>query len=280
MISGAAKLAGVIGWPVAHSLSPRLHNHWLSELGIDGAYVPLAVAPEALGEAVRALPKLRFRGCNVTIPHKEAVMQYLDEIDPVARSIGAVNTVIVRDGKLVGTNTDAYGFMENLRHSVTNIAPYLERVVIYGAGGAARAVIYGLIEAGAKQMTIINRSAERARALAKHLAPFPIAILAASDVHGIAAAEAQATLLVNTTSLGLKDNQESPSMLEHVDRGALVVDIIYTPLLTPFIARAQAHGNRTVDGLGMLIHQAVPGFEAWFGATPAVTQAVRELLLA
>ncbi len=274
MISGGAALAGVIGWPVAHSLSPKLHNHWLKELGIDGAYMPLAVRPEHLGQAVKALPLLGFKGFNITVPHKQAVMEHLDSIDDAARKIGAVNTVTIStSGTLHGTNTDAYGFMENLKNALSDTVPHLKHPVILGAGGAARAVIHGLIGAGAEEITLLNRTPARAASLAEHFAPFPIHVHPLDDNKALS----RATLVVNTTSIGLDGAGAPIHDFSSVERQAPVADIVYGE--TAFLTLAKAAGHPTVSGIGMLIHQAVPGFEAWFGRRPEVTPALARMLL-
>lgn len=275
-ISGGARLAGVMGWPIGHSLSPRIHGYWLETLGIDGAYVPLAVASENLTDALRALPKLGFAGVNITIPHKQAALAALDHVDDLARRIGAVNTVTVgAGGTLAGSNTDAFGFIEHLRAG----APRLEfgggPVVILGAGGAARGVAVALIDAGAADIRLLNRTRARAEALAGDLGA-GIEIL---DWRERADALDGAALLVNTTSLGMTGAEALDLSLEKLPSSAVVNDIVYAPLQTPLLAAARARGNDVVDGLGMLLHQARPGFAAWFGAEPEVTPGLRDHIL-
>jgi shikimate dehydrogenase len=275
-LSGKAKLAGVMGWPVSHSRSPRLHGYWLQSLGIDGAYVPLAVSPDNLADAIKALPKLGFRGVNLTVPHKEAVIELLDAVEPQAKRIGAVNTVVVReDGSLYGKNTDAFGFYENLRQGAPHWQPGQGPALVLGAGGAARAVVAALIEAGVPDIRLANRNLDRARQLAADLGgPItPIAWDQRSD------ALAGAALLVNTTTLGMEGQPPLEIDLGALPTDAVVNDIVYVPLETDLLARARARGNAVVDGLGMLLWQAVPGFEAWFGATPQVTPALRDFVL-
>ena len=274
-ISGAARLAGVMGWPIGHSLSPRIHGYWLETLGIDGAYVPLAVAPENLADALRALPKLGFAGVNITIPHKQTALAALDHVDDLARRIGAVNTVTVgAGGTLAGSNTDAFGFIENLRAG----APRLEfggaPVVILGAGGAARGVAVALIDAGAADIRLLNRTRARAEALAGDLGGIEIL-----DWRERADALDGAALLVNTTSLGMTGAAALDLSLEKLPSSAVVNDIVYAPLQTPLLAAARARGNEVVDGLGMLLHQARPAFAAWFGAEPEVTPGLRDHIL-
>ncbi len=275
-LSGAARVAGVIGWPVTHSLSPRLHNHWLETYGIDGAYVPLAVRPEHLTEAVRALPKLGFVGANVTIPNKIAVCGALDRIEPEAERIGAVNTIIIgEDGGLTGSNTDGFGFLESIRAALPDWSPQPEPAVMLGAGGAARAVLSALLDAGIAAVRLVNRSRERAEALA---APYGERVVLIDWDHRLAALDGTA-LLVNTTTLGMTGQPPLDLALDRLPTDAVVVDIVYRPLITPLLAAAAARGNRVVDGLGMLFHQARPGFHAWFGVDPEVTPALRATVL-
>lgn len=274
--SGAARLAGVVGWPVAHSRSPRLHGFWLDRHGIDGAYVPLAVHPDNLDRAIRALPALGFRGVNVTVPHKRTVMPICDRIDPLADRIGAVNTIVAGvDGSLTGSNTDAFGFVENLRQS-GEWNPAGGSAAVIGAGGAARAVCVGLIDAGVPEIRLVNRTENRARALADEFGP---------KIHAMPWARREdsldgATLLVNTTSLGMTGQPALELTLDALPADAVVNDIVYAPLETDLLAAARARGNPVVDGLGMLLHQARPAFEAWFGVMPAVDDETRRFILA
>jgi shikimate dehydrogenase len=276
-ISGNATLAGVMGWPIAHSLSPRIHNYWLREMGIDGAYVPLAVAPENLAGALHAMPKLGFAGVNITIPHKEAALAALNHgdnhVDDLARRIGAVNTVTVgSDGRLTGTNTDGFGFMENLRDHAPDLELDSGRVVVLGAGGAARGVIAGLIDAGARDICILNRTQARADVLAADLGQE--AAIRVTGWESRTEVLAGAVLLVNTTSLGMTGAGALDLSLDALPAAAAVADVVYTPLETPLLAAARGRGNVAVDGLGMLLHQARPGFAAWFGSEPQVTPAL------
>ena len=282
-LTGKAKLAGVMGWPVGHSRSPQLHGHWLARYGIDGAYVPLPVRPENLAEALAALPKLGFAGVNLTVPHKEAALTMMAEIEPLARRIGAVNTVIVRpDGTLLGRNTDAYG----VRMCLDEGAPQWRRgsgpAVVLGAGGAARAVVAALLDTsgkdagGVSELRLVNRSRTRAEALA---AAFGGNI----RVYGfdeVAPALAGATLLVNATTLGMTGQPPLALALAPLDQAASVLDLVYAPLETELLRAARARGLTAVDGLGMLLHQARPGFAAWFGVDPEVTPELRAAVLA
>ncbi|MDG4574719.1 MAG: shikimate dehydrogenase [Defluviicoccus sp.] len=268
MLSGRARIAGVIGWPVAHSLSPRLHGFWLRHYGIDGAYIPLPVAPQDLEAVVKALPKLGFVGANVTIPHKETVIAHLDHVAPLAQKVGAVNTLIVGDdGKISGLSTDGFGFLASLSASQPGWQAAAGAAVVIGAGGAARAIVQALIEAGVPEIRLVNRTARRARVLADHLGG-PITLI---DWQDRAAALESSNLLVNATSLGMRGEPPLALALDALPREAVVADIVYVPLLTELLASAAARGNRVVDGLGMLLHQARPAFAAWFGIEPEVT---------
>jgi len=276
MISGKARLAGVMGWPVSHSQSPRLHGFWLDRYGIDGAYVPLPVRPEDFEAGLRALPKLGFAGVNVTVPHKEAALQLVDEVDPIARQIGAVNTIVVKkDGSLAGFNTDAFGFMENMLQ-ISSTPPNPDRpAVILGAGGAARAVLASLIDFGLSEIRIANRTIERAEALAQSFAG-PLHV---QDWNNLDRAMEGAGLLVNTTSLGMTGKPPLELSLDRLPSEAIVYDIVYSPLRTSLLETAAARGNPTIDGLGMLLHQARSGFEKWFGTLPDVTDELRQHVL-
>jgi shikimate dehydrogenase len=276
-LTGGTRLAGIMGWPVAHSLSPRLHGHWLHRYGLDGAYVPLAVAPERLEQALRALPALGFAGVNLTIPHKEAAVSLLDRLSPVAERIGAVNTVVVEpDGTLSGDNTDGFGFIAALSESRVGWQAVAGPAVVLGAGGAARAVAVALLDAGAPEVRLLNRTPDRARALAGELGGSSYAV----DWAERSAALDGAALLVNTTSLGMRGQPPLVLALDALPRTALVTDVVYTPLITALLAVARARGNPVVDGLGMLLHQARPGFHAWFGVDPAVDEVLRAAVLA
>jgi shikimate dehydrogenase len=275
ILSGKAKVAGIFGWPIAHSRSPRLHGFWLERHGIDGIYVPLAVAPENFEAAFRALPALGFRGVNITVPHKEAALAACDEVDPQAQRIGAVNTVVIDpSGQLIGSNTDAFGFIENLRGSSRWEAAAGPAVVL-GAGGAARAIAVALIVAGAPEVRIANRTRSRAESLAEDLGEG----VAVVDWDARADALADAALLVNATTLGMDGHEPLDMDLENLPKRAVVTDIVYTPLQTKLLADAAARGNPTVDGLGMLLYQAQPGFEQWFGVRPEVDDALRRFVL-
>lgn len=276
ILSGKARLAGVIGWPVSHSLSPRLHGYWLRQYRIDGAYLPLPVRPEALSPVIASLAELGFRGVNVTIPHKQAVLRLCTNVDSTAERIGAVNTVAFRDGGLHGSNSDAFGFLENLQRGAPDWQPAAGPAVVLGAGGAARAVIVALLDAGVPGIRLVNRTLARAEALAEAFGER----VAACPWEDAESELAEARLLVNSTSLGMTGQPDLALDLTALPRIAVVTDLVYAPLETPLLAAAKARGNTAVDGLGMLLHQARPGFEAWFGQRPEVTEDLRRFLLA
>ena len=268
-------LAGVMGWPVAHSRSPLIHSHWIAQYGLRGAYVPLPVQPDTLEAALRALPVLGFAGCNLTIPHKIAAVDIVDELEPLAQRIGAANTIVVRaDGSLLGRNTDAFGFIANLREAQPQWRADAGPAVMLGAGGAARAVLAGLLEAGATEVRICNRTLDTAQQLAHDFATWGTARLQAVPWQERHSALAGAALLVNTTSQGMQGQAPLDIRLDALPTTALVTDIVYTPLQTPLLQAAAARGNPTAQGLGMLIHQARPAFEAWFGVLPQTTPAL------
>ena len=276
-LSGRAKLAGVFGWPVAHSRSPRLHGFWLERHAIDGAYLPFAVRPENLAAALNALPVLGLRGVNLTVPHKEAALGLVDRASEEARRIGAVNTIVVDgDGGLEGRNTDGYGFLAHLKASAPGWRSASGPAVLLGAGGAARAIAVALIEAGVPELRLVNRTADRAAGLAKalsgNIAPVPW-----QDRN---LALAGAALLVNSTTLGMVGQPPLDIDLSRLPRKAPVYDIVYAPLETPLLAAARARGHPCIDGIGMLLHQARPGFAAWFGVEPEVTAELRSFVLA
>lgn len=273
MITAEAKLAGVMGWPVAHSISPLVHNYWLQLHGIDGAYIPLPVRPEHLQTSLRALPCMGFTGVNLTLPHKAEAVAWVDRIDETARIVGAINTVTIdRNGKLVGSNNDVFGFCEHLRQGIGNLAPYLKNIVLLGAGGAARGICHGLVQLGADTINVVNRTAAHADAVAK-ISPRIKTISWEERERKLESA----TMLVNTTSLGMQGKPRLEIKLEALPKDALVTDIVYRPLITLLLKEATERGNPTLDGLGMLLHQAVPAFEAWFGVKPQVNGQVREL---
>ncbi len=272
ILTGSSRLAGVAGWPVAHSRSPRIHNTWLSRYGIDGVYVPLPIRPEDFSSVIPALAKAGFAGVNVTIPHKEAAFAICARIDDFARRAGAVNTLIFTPHGIEGLNTDGYGFVANLRAHGVN--PAAGPVLILGAGGAARGIGVALQDEGA-QITITNRTPERAVALAAALPPAKVLPWESRD-----AALGDYALLVNTTSLGMVNEPPLPMSLSRAAPGLTVADIIFAPLETQLLADARLQGLQAVGGLGMLLHQAVPGFEAWFGIRPVVDDELYRIVVA
>jgi len=274
-VTGAAKLAGIVGWPVAHSLSPRLHGHWLEQYQIDGSYIPLAVRWEYFASVLKSLRDVEFRGLNVTVPHKEAAFAVAHEVDDAARAAGAANLLIFADGKILGRNTDAPGLAASLTESLGADAIRGKAATVLGAGGAARAVVLALANLGAAEVRIVNRDRHRAETLAATMKPFTRATLA---VGTWPVAAADSALLVNATSAGMHGNAPLDISLDVLPKSAAVCDIVYNPLETDLLKLAKLRGHRTIDGLGMLMHQAVPSFEAFFGVKPAVTPALRALL--
>ena len=269
-------LAGVMGWPVMHSRSPLMHNHWFEQQGLRGSYVPLAIAPGGLEPALRALAPLGFSGCNLTIPHKQDAMAIVDEVDAVARAIGAISCVVVRpDGTLFGTNNDWLGFMANLRSAYPDWQPEAGPVTVIGAGGGARAVCYGLAQAGVSEIRLVNRTRARAEAVAAQLSA-PITVI---DWQDRAQALAGVSLVVNTTSQGMVGMAPLDLALDHLPPSAIVADIIYTQLQSPLLEQAAARGHQTLNGLGMLLYQGVPAWKLWFGVEPQVTETLRELMV-
>lgn len=269
-------LAGVIGAPVAHSRSPRLHGHWLAQYNLAGAYVPLHVEAGDLQQVLRILPKAGFVGVNVTIPHKEAALEIADQVSLTARRIGAANTLsFLPDGGVHADNTDATGFINNLRDGAPKWQPDRAPAVVLGAGGASRAVIVALLDAGVPLIHLSNRSRARADALA--LAFGPLVQVVPWEKRD--ACLQGAGLVVNTTSLGMTGQLPLDLPLDTLPDHAVVTDIVYSPLDTPLLCAARARGLHTVDGLGMLLHQGVPGFERWFGQRPVVDEATRAAVL-
>ena len=269
-------LAGVIGTPISHSRSPRLHQFWLRKYGLPGHYIPMDLASADLEEAIRVLPKLGFVGVNVTIPHKEHVMSLADLVSDRAALIGSVNTLIFReDGKIHGDNTDGYGFMQNLHQNLPDWDASAGPAAVIGAGGAARAVLSSLLDAGAPEIRLTNRTRNRADALQREFGQKIIVydwVQAGNMLDG-------AKTVVNASSLGMVGKPEMRIPLDGISPSAVVTDLVYTPLETPLLAYARRIGCRTVDGLGMLLHQAAPGFERWFGMKPEVDEALREAVL-
>jgi shikimate dehydrogenase len=265
-------LAAVMGWPISQSRSPMLHNYWFAQHRLNGTYVPLAIRPEGLAAALRALPALTFAGCNLTIPHKQEAMKIVDEVDITARKIGAISCVVVRpDGSLSGSNNDWFGFVHNILEFVPDWRADAGPVAVMGAGGGARAVVYGLMERGAREIRLCNRTLARAQKLAKDFGG-PITVLPWQERHTCLDGCA---MLVNATSQGMIGEAPLDLSLDKLPRSALVNDIIYIPRETPLIEAARKRGNRTVTGLGMLLHQGIPAWKAWFGIEPEVTAELR-----
>lgn len=277
ILSGKAKLAGVVGWPVSHSKSPRLHGFWLEQYKIDGTYVPLAISPDNFATAIRGLQHSGFQGVNVTVPHKESALQIADIVSARAEKIGAANTLVFQeDGSIFADNTDGFGFYENLKQGAPSWQPDAGPAVVLGAGGAARAVIVALAEAGVPDIRLTNRTRARAENLAAEL-DAPITVVDWDDRD---AALDGCNLLTNTTTLGMHGQGLLEIDLFDLPKTALVNDIVYVPLMTNLLEKAHAHGCAVVDGIGMLLHQARPGFEAWFGTDPQVSDELRQFVLA
>jgi shikimate dehydrogenase len=261
-------IAGLVGWPVAHSRSPTIHNYWLERYKIPGRYVLLPVAPEKLSLALPGLAVLGFRGCNVTTPHKQAVMPLIDRVDELARRIGAVNTIVVeKDGTLTGFNNDGNGFVQSLRDAKPDWRPDAGPIVVLGAGGAARAVVASLAAQGAREIRLVNRTFERAQGIAKEYGP-PVTAFPWEQRNETLA---DVALLANATNQGMAGKPALDITLDRLPPHALVGDLIYIPPETPLLAAARARGNMTVNGLGLLLNQARPAFQAWYGVLPDIT---------
>ncbi|MGH1464049.1 MAG: shikimate dehydrogenase [Cognatishimia sp.] len=269
-------LAAVIGAPIAHSKSPQLHGFWLRKYGIAGHYIPMEVAPDNLETVLRNMHKMGFVGANVTVPHKERALEIADQVTDRATLIGAANTLIFHeDGKILADNTDGYGFIENLRQNAPDWDPTVGPAVVLGAGGAARAVVASLLDVGVPEILIANRTRVRAEQLRDDFG----ARLTVIEWVQIGNVIENGTTVVNTTSLGMAGKSELRVPLDGLNPAALVTDLVYNPLKTQFLATAEAKGCTIVDGLGMLLHQAAPGFERWFGPRPEVTEELRQAIL-
>lgn len=276
-LTGKTRLAGIIGWPVTHSLSPVLHGHWLAEHGIDGAMVPLCAHREDFTAVIDGARRVGFAGVNVTVPHKESAFAIAHSVDAAAKAAGAVNLLVFRDGKMEGRNTDSLGLAESLRGEIGTLSG--RTVVLLGAGGAARGAILALDMLGAANIHLLNRDSKRAATLAAALAPQVKARIEPGALSDWAKAAADTVLLVNSTSAGMTGNPPLDIDLGALPKAAAVCDIVYSPLETPLLKDAAARGHKTIDGLGMLMHQAAPSFEAFFGVKPKVTPALREALV-
>jgi shikimate dehydrogenase len=270
------KLAGVMGWPIAQSRSPVLHNYWIEKYNLSGRYVPLAVRPERLADAIRGLPALGFRGCNLTMPHKQLAMTMVDDVTDTAKRIGAINCIVVgEDGRMSGTNNDGNGYVLSVQEVAPRWKPSDGPIAILGAGGAARAIIVALVERGVRELRLINRTFEKAERLAKEFSPIikPITWDKRSEAIGDVA------LLVNATDQGMIGKPALDISLDRLSKQTLVSDLIYVPPETSFLAAAKARGNVTINGLGMLLHQARPAFQAWFGILPEITSELRKKIM-
>lgn len=266
--------ACVIGWPISHSRSPIIHGYWLKQHGIEGSYTRQPVEPANLPSFLGSLAQQGYAGCNVTIPHKERAYQLVTRADDTTERLGAVNTVYLRDGKLLGTNTDGEGFINSLRHAQPGLDLKNTRAVVLGAGGASLAIVNALLEQGVTSIALANRTLEKAELLRKRFGNKvnPVGWDKAEDHLS------ECDLLVNTTSLGMTGQPDLDIELLRLPQKALVTDIVYTPLRTPLLERAAARGNPVVEGLGMLLHQAVRGFSLWFGVVPKVTDELHDLV--
>ena len=268
-------LAGVMGMPIMHSRSPMLHNYWFKQQGMAGSYVPLAIQPTGLATALRALHPLGFSGCNLTIPHKQEAMKIVDEVNDAARQIGAISCVTVRaDSSLLGSNNDAFGFIRNIQQAQPQWRADAGPIVVNGAGGGSRAVCFGLMQEGAREIRLVNRSDARAQQLADDFG-VPLQAYPWAQRHDVLAG---AALVVNTTSQGMVGQTPLDIHLDALPLSALVTDIVYSPLETPLLAAARLRGNVIVDGLGMLLHQGPPAWKSWFGLEPKVTPELRALV--
>lgn len=275
MTDASPALAAVIGWPIKHSKSPLIHGYWLYNYGIDGYYVPIGLRPENFESGIRSLPKLGFKGANITIPYKETILSMASSITDRAALIGAANTIVFReDGGIHADNTDGYGFIKNIRQNAPDWSASTGPCLVLGAGGASRAVVSSLLEDGAPEVRISNRTRHRAEILKDQFG----AKITVVEWSKLRAGLADVATIVNTTSLGMEGQPPLSVRLEYAPRTALVSDIVYTPLKTELLLQAEEQGMRTVDGLGMLLHQAVPGFESWFDLRPEVDSTLRDMI--
>ncbi|NBT53356.1 MAG: shikimate dehydrogenase [Betaproteobacteria bacterium] len=266
-----------MGWPVAHTRSPAIHNHWIAKYGLKGAYVQLPVQPDRLEAAIRGLPALGFAGCNVTVPHKVNAMRFMDELHPAARRVAAINTIVVQpDGRLLGMNNDGAGYIQSLRDADATWRGDAGPALVLGAGGAARAIVVALLDEGVPELRITNRTLERAQALAEAFGD-RVKVVPWSERNE---AMAGVSLLVNTTTQGMHGQAPLDVTLEALPAAAMVSDAIYIPMETPLLAQARLRGHRTVNGLGMLLNQARPAFQSWFGVLPEITPELRAVVQA
>ena len=270
-------MAGVMGWPVAHSRSPTIHNHWIRQYGLQGAYGLFSVQPDKLEDAIRGLPALGLAGCNITIPHKVNAMKLMDVIDPLARRMGAINTIVVTpEGALHGFNNDGFGYIQSLLDAKPDWKADAGPVTVLGAGGAARAVVLSLLDQGATEIRLTNRTRGKAQALCDEVGS-GIKVVDWSERHDALNGVA---LLVNTTNQGMHGEPELDLQLDQLPTTALVSDAIYVPLETALLRNARLRGNATVNGLGMLLNQARPAFNAWFGVMPEISPELVQAIMA
>ena len=268
-------LAGVVGWPISHSFSPLMHNYWIKQNKCIGLYLPLAVQPSGLATALSVLKPLGFSGCNVTIPHKQMALKIVDEVDETANTIGAISCITVKkNGSLLGTNNDWYGFVTNLKYKYPGWRADTGPAVVIGAGGASRAVCYGLMHEGVKEIRLVNRTLYSADLLASQLGtsikPLPWETRHKA-LEGV-------TIVVNTTSQGMIGQPALNLSLDHLPKNAIAADIIYTPLETPFLTMAKKRGNPTLNGIGMLLYQGIPAWKQWFNIEPTVSLELRKIM--
>ena len=276
MNTSAVPVAAVIGHPVNHSRSPRMHNFWLAHFGLEGYYIPLDIDPKKFERSIRNLPELGFVGANITIPYKEKVLKIADKISDRAALVGAANTLtFLQNGGIYADNTDGYGFLQNIKSKYKDWSAREGISVVFGAGGASRAILGALIEDGASDIILANRTRSRADQLRSDFGA-KIKVVEWMKIQNYLS---DASTIINTTSLGMVGKTDLPIPLNTLKKNTLVTDIVYTPIETHLLATATKMGCRTVDGLGMLIHQAIPGFERWFGIKPGDSQALRELLI-
>jgi shikimate dehydrogenase len=269
--------AGVIGWPIDHSLSPRIFDYWLKNYGIKGLYKAYAVNDISLSKVLSSMREKGLTGLNITVPYKQTVIKYVDQLSSCARKIGAVNTVTLQEnGLLFGDNTDGFGFIENIKQNYNGINAFTGVSIVIGAGGAARSIVASLVSVGVKKIYIINRTRGNAEKLAKDIGG-PISVMDWSERH---VSLADATFVVNTTTLGMNGKPPLDLRLDLLPKNALVNDIVYAPIETQLLKNSKIRGNPTVDGIGMLLHQARPGFTTWFGEEPIVTEDLRNHVLA
>lgn len=276
MNTSTIPVAAVIGHPVNHSRSPRMHNFWLAHFGLEGYYIPLDIDPKKFERSIRNLPELGLVGANITIPYKEKVLKIADKISDRAALVGAANTLtFLQNGGIYADNTDGYGFLQNIKSKYKDWSAREGITVVFGAGGASRAILAALIEDGASDIILANRTRSRADQLRSELGA-KIKVVEWMKIQNYLS---EASTIINTTSLGMVGKTDLPIPLNALKKNTLVTDIVYTPIETHLLATAAKMGCRTVDGLGMLIHQAIPGFERWFGIKPGDSQALRELLI-